>query len=97
MNNFRVQLAKDGQAVSFAGVQAIVDSTGRASDQFRRVQSRVEVDTNSFPYPRAAIDITGNLCKNFMVTDNPTDYVSGSTVCDPTTYTKKKTEDSLAK
>lgn len=90
LNNFRIQLAKDGQPVSFAGVQAIVDSTGRASDQFRRVQSRIEVDTNSFPYPRAAIDITGNLCKNFMVTDSANDYVSGSTVCDPATYTKKK-------
>lgn len=84
-NNFRIQLYNDDTLVNFAGVQAIVDSTGRANDQFRRVQSRVELDVSSFPYPEAAVDITGNLCKTFLVTDNPSDYVAGD--CKPTEYT----------
>lgn len=77
-NNFRVQLYKNDQIIKFSGVQAVVDSTGRANDQFRRVQSRVELDVSAFPYPEAAIDITGNLCKTFLVTDNPDDYDEGS-------------------
>ncbi len=85
-NNFRVQLYNDSELVNFAGVQAIVDSTGRANDQFRRVQSRVELDVSAFPYPEAAVDITGNLCKNFLVTDNPAEYVSGTDSCDPSKY-----------
>lgn len=80
-NNFKVQLYNDNAVVRFSGVQAIVDSTGRANDQFRRVQSRVELDVSSFPYPDAAIDITGNLCKTFLVTDSPDDYNQGS--CQP--------------
>lgn len=85
-NNFRVQLYSGNELVNFAGVQAIVDSTGRANDQFRRVQSRVELDVSAFPYPEAAVDITGNLCKNFLVTDNPAEYVSGTDSCDPAKY-----------
>jgi hypothetical protein len=38
------------------------------------------VDT-SFPYPQAEIDINGNLCKNFMVTD--ADFFEGTPQCDP--------------
>lgn len=83
-NNFRIQLYNNDTRVNFAGVQAIVDSTGRANDQFRRVQSRVELDVSTYPYPEAAVDITGNLCKSFLVTDNPADYTDGG--CNPTEY-----------
>lgn len=85
-NNFRIQLMNGNDIVNFSGVQAVVDSTGRASNQFRRVESRVELATSIFPSPRAAIDITGNLCKNFMVTDNVDDYTSGLLACDPSVY-----------
>lgn len=54
----------------FNGVQPIVDSTGRANNVFRRVQSRVDLfDTSTFPYPDAAVDIGDDLCKDFGVTD----------------------------
>lgn len=86
-NNFRVQMFKDDTAVKFAGVQAVVDSTGRANELFRRVQSRVELDVSAFPYPEAAVDITGNLCKTFLVTDNPDDYDEGS--CRADEYTTR--------
>ncbi|MGB4761777.1 MAG: hypothetical protein WBP12_00305 [Candidatus Saccharimonas sp.] len=56
---------------SFRDVQSIVDSTGRASNVFRRVSARVErVNSNEAQlYPRATVDITRNFCKSFGVTD----------------------------
>ena len=64
----------------FNGVQPIVDSTGRANDVFRRVESRIDLyDTTMFPYPEAAVDVSGNLCKDFGITD--TKYLPGS--CTP--------------
>lgn len=55
-------------AVTFDGVQPMVDSTGRANDVFRRVSSRLQVGSAGFPLPEAAIDTTGSLCKDFYVT-----------------------------
>ncbi|MEO8691521.1 MAG: hypothetical protein ABI397_01930 [Candidatus Saccharimonas sp.] len=58
----------------FAGVQPIIDSTGRAADIFRRVEARVErVNPNENDlYPRSTVDLTNNFCKAFSVplTDN---------------------------
>lgn len=59
--------------IDFKGVQPEVDSTGRANDLFRRIKARVEL-TGSMPYPEAAIDLEGSLCKNFLITDDPDDY-----------------------
>jgi len=81
LTHFSVKLQKDGVPVKFKDVQPIVDSTGRANDLFRRVQSRVELENDLFPYPESAIDITGNLCKTFLVTDRASDYSPG--LCDP--------------
>lgn len=66
----------------FSGVQPSIDSTGRANDQYRRVSTRVDLMPTNFTYPEAAIDITGDLCKDFSVTDNVTDYPS-TTSCTP--------------
>ena len=67
--NYSVTLFNGVEAVSFNGIQPKVDSTGRANDLFRRVQSRVELSDTNFAYPEATIDISGNFCKNFSVTD----------------------------
>lgn len=77
--HFRVSLSQSGTLVQFKDVQPEVDSTGRANDIFRRVLSRVDLYDTTFPYPEAAVDLTGNFCKDFAVTD--TQYIAGS--CTP--------------
>jgi hypothetical protein len=77
--SFRVELLNSSAPVKFNAVQPEIDSTGRANDLFRRVLARVRLTDANFPYPIAAIDIAGNLCKNFIVTDNENDYASSCT------------------
>ncbi len=72
--SYRVTLLRGSSSVDFDGVQPAVDSTGRANDLFRRVESRVQLHDTTFPFPRAALDIEGELCKDFMVTDRADDY-----------------------
>lgn len=71
-----------GTELQFSGVQAVVDSTGRAGNLFRRVSASVDLYPTAFPYPEAALDLDGDLCKKFRVTD--TDYDAGAApVCQP--------------
>ena len=79
--HFNVRLKSGSDYVKFNGVQPEVDSTGRANDMFRRVKARVELK-GDFTYPEAAIDMDGNLCKNFTITDAEDGY-RGSTTCTP--------------
>lgn len=78
--SYSVSLAKGGTVVPFDGVQPQVDSTGRANDLFRRVQSRIDIIDPA--YPDAAVDITGSFCKDFTITDNTADYSAVAT-CSP--------------
>jgi len=80
--HFSVALkSSSGGDIKFKNVQPLVDSTGRANNLFRRVVSRIELK-GEFTYPRAELDVDGNLCKNFTVTSNASDY-SASTTCNP--------------
>lgn len=78
--HYSLRLLSGDSSVNFEGVQPKVDSTGRANDLFRRVESRVELQDATFPYPEAAVDITGNLCKEFTITNQPDGYSSS---CSP--------------
>ena len=60
--------------IRFVGVQAQIDSTGRANDVYRRVDARVELIDTNFPYPEFAVQLSGSsdtvLAKDFWVTNN---------------------------
>lgn len=79
--HFQIKLLQGSNPVRFDNVQPIVDSTGRANDAFRRVQARVQLSTD-YTYPEAVIDLEGDLCKNFTITDQDSGY-SESTTCEP--------------
>lgn len=75
---FSVKLKSGASDVMFNRVQPEVDSTGRANDVFRRVKARVELK-GDFSYPEAAIDMVGDLCKNFTITDDEGGYTNSNT------------------
>ncbi len=86
--HFRVKLHATNSltsTVQFRAVQPLIDSTGRADDLFSRVETRVDLLNDSFPYPADAVDITGNFCKNFAVTNNTADYtaINSGNTCSP--------------
>lgn len=61
------------QQIEFRGVQARIDSTGRANDLYRRVETRVELVDTYFAYPEYEITMTGpnsNIYKSFFATFN---------------------------
>lgn len=62
----------------FQDVEPSIDSTGRASNVYRRVRARVQLvsPAQTQLFPRATVDITHNLCKDFGVTD--TQYIAGT-------------------
>lgn len=70
---YKVVLKNGADVVKFNQVQPEVDSTGRANDMFRRVVARIELK-GDFARPEAAIDLEGNLCKNFTITDQESDF-----------------------
>ncbi len=72
--SFRVTMQDGANPAIFKAVQPAVDSTGRANDLFRRISSRIDLEGSSIPGLEAAVDISGSLCKNFIVTDDATDF-----------------------
>ncbi len=82
--NFRITMQDStnaGSTLLFGGVQPSIDSTGRANDLFRRVVSRVELNDANFPYIESTLDVTGDLCKTFSVSDTAQGYDPGA--CNP--------------
>lgn len=75
VTDFRVKVLKsDGSVIQFDGVQISVDSTGRANQLVRRVETRLDPADVFFPYPQFALELTGDaddaLRKNFWITAN---------------------------
>ena len=67
--SYQVQMKNNsGEVVNFVDIQPSIDSTGRAGDVFRRVDARVDMTgAISNAYPRATIDVTEKLCKDFSI------------------------------
>lgn len=64
--SLRVRLYNDNTLVQFNGVQPAVDSTGRASNLYRRIEARLQIG-DDFPYPNYTIDVVNALCKDYSV------------------------------
>jgi hypothetical protein len=65
--DFRVMM-NNGELL-FDGVQAVVDSTGRADDLFRRIVARLELsDTHKYVLPDYGVSVQGDILKDFWVT-----------------------------
>lgn len=73
--HFQVRLLDGSTAVSWNGVQPVVDVTGKANDVFRRVETRIRLDNPSL-MPNFAIESGTDFCKDYMVTDTSSDYVN---------------------
>lgn len=75
ITDFSVTL-KDGSgnAINFENVQVSVDSTGRANQLVRRVETRLDPADMFFPYPQYEVELTGSdddsLWKYFWTTYN---------------------------
>jgi Tfp pilus assembly protein PilX len=69
-------------AATFSGSQAVVDVTGKAQDELRRIQVRVALTSaaNSSSIPLNAVASTSDICKHFAV--SPSDTIDPTTVCD---------------
>lgn len=74
--DFRVTLRnQDNEIQNFKGVQVSVDSTGRANQLYRRVETRLDPADSFFPYPEYELDLGGGedgkaLSKDFWITTN---------------------------
>ena len=77
-NSTRVKISLKNTNDPVSIVAPTIDATGRANDLFRRVKVGVSF---SGSYPSAAFDISGNLCKDFAVSNTPAGYSQGA--CDP--------------
>lgn len=62
------------EVIGFKGAQISVDSTGRANQLYRRVETRLDPVDSYFPYPQFAAELDGDsdskLWKNFWITYN---------------------------
>lgn len=63
----------------FTGVQAAIDSTGRANDLYRRLEVRVELVDIYYPFPEYSLYLSGEdaLEKNFYVTNDCKKFDNG--------------------
>lgn len=77
--HFSLGLQQAGGTVQLNQVQPIIDSTGQANDVFRRVQARVGFSNPTVP--EFSLESGDNICKDFEVSANPSDYRNNATDC----------------
>lgn len=61
---------------TFEAVQARIDSTGKALDTFRRIETRVSLPTDEFEMLDFGLQTAGDICKQFQVSTQPNHYNS---------------------
>ena len=72
-----------GNEPLFSNAQAVVDSTGRANDVFRRLQARVPL-YDIYPLPNGVLQTLDDICKNYEVQqDRVIDRCLGSASATP--------------
>lgn len=77
---FRLDFGSLGSSgIRFNGIQPEIDSTGRANYIFRRLKARVEFTDDLFPYPLATLNVNGDICKDFEITNQK---IKMNTECD---------------
>ncbi len=76
--HFTAKLSDSGAPVNFDNVEPSVDSTGRASDLFRRVVARVKIGGVPLAYPQGSLNTVGDLCKDFTLKDTYNQYEPGA-------------------
>jgi hypothetical protein len=71
----------NGSAATFSGAQAVVDTTGQAQDELRRIQVRVALTSTSDPdtIPANALSSSSDICKRFSIMPGQT--VNPSNLC----------------
>lgn len=91
-SNMVIESFNGATAQKISGVQAMVDSTGKANDVLRRIQVRLPIVETGGNLPGAAITSNGSVCKRFEVAPGyfriPGDIVQpdpGNDMCKPKT------------
>ncbi|MDO4508258.1 MAG: hypothetical protein Q4B65_02665 [Candidatus Saccharibacteria bacterium] len=83
--DFSLEFFKSGgEKVELGSSQILIDSTGRANDLYRRVETRLESVDTSFAYPYYALQLMGEgntLNKNMTVTCEGTFYDGWGSNC----------------
>jgi hypothetical protein len=59
--------ATTGVAATFANGQIVIDSTGRAQDQIKRIKVRIPLTKSSGDVPVFALQGTGDICKDMTI------------------------------
>jgi Tfp pilus assembly protein PilV len=70
-----------GAPATFSGAQVVVDTTGQAQDQLRRIQVRVELSATADPetIPTNALSSSTDICKRFSIM--PSGSVNPAALC----------------
>ncbi len=73
--HIKIVASNAGGPVNLLNAQALIDVTGRAGDVYRRVEERVDLDPDDL-WPNYAILSEEEICKNFVITDQVTDFAT---------------------
>jgi Tfp pilus assembly protein PilX len=72
-----VEVFANGGALTFQNGQVVIDSTGRAQDQVKRIQVRLPVTQASTQVPAYGLMSTGEICKDLSLSSVTSFYDAG--------------------